>query len=258
MTARWSRVVLTGASGGIGAALAEALAGAGVTLLLIGRDGDRLATVAATVAARGGAAETATIDVADATAMTARITGFAKHGLDLVIANAGISAGTMPDGTPESAATAQHVMAVNYGGVLNTVEPVLPVLRRQRRGQIALMSSIAALRPLPDMAGYSASKAAIRAYGIALRGAMRRRGVGVSVICPGFVTSPMSARHRGFKPFTVPADRAAARILRGLARGAPFITFPWPLALLTWLDNRLPAGLTDRAVAGFATRIDPP
>lgn len=258
MTARWPRVVLTGASGGIGAALAQALAAPGVTLLLIGRDGARLAEVAEMVAAAGGAAEVASVDVADAAAMAASIGAFAAGGLDLVIANAGISAGTAPDGTPESADTARHLMAVNYGGILNTVEPALPVLCRQRRGQVALMSSIAALRPLPDMAGYSASKAAIRAYGIALRGTMRRRGVGVSVICPGFVTSPMSARHRGFKPFTVPADRAAARILRGLDRGAPFITFPWPLALLTWLDNRLPAGLTDRAVAGFATRIDPP
>lgn len=257
MTARWARVVLTGASGGIGAELASQLAGPGVTLLLIGRDAARLDAVAATVAAHGGTAEAAALDVTDAAAMAARIGAFVRDGVDLVIANAGVSGGTAPDGTPESAAAAQRLMAVNYGGILNTVEPALPALRRQRHGQVAVMSSIAALRPLPDMAGYSASKAAIRAHGIALRGALRRRGVAVSVICPGFVTSPMSARHRGFKPFTVPADRAAARILRGLARKAPFITFPWPLALLTWLDNRMPAWLTDRAAEGFATRIDP-
>jgi short-subunit dehydrogenase len=141
--------------------------------------------------------------------------------------------------------------------MLNTLDPVLPAMLERRRGQIALMSSLAAAAPLADMPAYSASKAAIRAYGTSLRRWLGPRGLAVSVVCPGFVTSAMSARHRGYKPFEVPMDRAAARILRGLARREAYITFPWPLTLLTWLGNRLPPALSDRAVAGFAAEIEP-
>jgi NAD(P)-dependent dehydrogenase (short-subunit alcohol dehydrogenase family) len=107
------------------------------------------------------------------------------------------------------------------------------------------------------MPAYSASKAAIRAYGTSLRRWLGPRGIAVSVIVPGFVTSPMSRRHRGRKPFEWPVDRAARRIARGLARREAIIAFPWPLVLLTWLGNRLPPGLGDRAMGLFAAEIEP-
>jgi short-subunit dehydrogenase len=141
--------------------------------------------------------------------------------------------------------------------MLNTVEPLLPAFLERGRGRIALMSSMAASRPLADMPSYSASKAAVRAYGEALRGWLGPRGIAVTVICPGFVTSPMSARHRGFKPFEISAERAADIIARGVVRRAAFVTFPWPLALLCWLDRRLPPKLADRLAAGFNAEIDP-
>jgi short-subunit dehydrogenase len=252
------RIALTGASSGIGAALAERLAGPGVSMLLTGRDGARLDRVAAAARARGAAVETVLVDVTDRPSLSAALLAFdAAAPIDLLIANAGISAGLGPGRTPEDPAEARRVWEVNYGGVLNTVEPLLPAFLARGAGRIVLMSSMAARRPLADMPSYSASKAAVRAYGESLRGWLGPRGVAVTVLCPGFVTSPMSARHRGFKPFEITADRAADIIARGVARRAPFVTFPWPLALICWLDRRLPPRLADRLAAGFAAEITP-
>lgn len=252
------RIVLTGASGGIGSALAARLAGPGVSMLLIARDPTRLAETAAAVERRGGAAELACLDVTDAAAMAAKLARFDTAApVDVVLANAGISSGTLPGGDPETAEAARRTVETNLIGAINTVAPLLAPFRARKAGRIALISSMAALRPLPAMPAYGASKAGLRAYGIALRGALRGTGVSVSVVCPGFVTSPMSARHRGARPFELPPDRAAERIVRGLERRQAFVTFPWQLAVLSWLDSRLPPALSDRLVAGFAAEIEP-
>ncbi len=253
-----ARVVLTGASGGIGAALARRLAGPGVSMLLTGRDETRLEAVAEAARAAGAAVETARLDVTERDALAARLLAFDAAGpVDLLIANAGVSAGLGPGRTPERRADAERVWRVNYEGVVNTVEPLLPAFLERGTGRIALMSSMVSRRPLPDAPSYSASKAAVRAYGEALRGWLGRRGIAVTVLCPGFVTSPMSARHRGFKPFEIDADRAADVMVRGIARRAAFVTFPWPLALICWLDRRLPPKLADFLARGFAAEIAP-
>jgi len=255
---RHRRIVLTGASGGLGRALAQRLSGPGVTLLLTGRDPARLQATADACRALGADTRQALVSVTDAAAMAATLTAFdAEAPVELLVANAGVSAGTAPGGGPETAEAARRVWETNLLGMFNTVAPLAETMAARRRGTIALMSSMAALRPLPDMPAYSASKAAVRAYGVALRGRLGPRGVRVCVICPGFVTSPMSARHLGFKPFEISAERAARVMARGLRRGAPFITFPWPLALLTWLDNRLPARLSDRLASAFRAEIAP-
>jgi NADP-dependent 3-hydroxy acid dehydrogenase YdfG len=252
------RVVLTGASGGIGAALALRLAAPGATLLLTGRDAGRLEAAAAAARARGATVETALLDVTDAAATEAALTAFDAAGpVDLLVANAGVSAGLTPGRGPEDRAASRRVWAVNGLGMLNTVEPLLPAFIARGRGTVAIMSSLAALRPLPDMPSYSATKAAARAYGESLRGWLGPRGVAVSVICPGFVATAMSRRHRGFKPFEIGADRAADIIARGLARGRPLITFPRALAALCWLDQRLPPRLADLLAGGFAAEIAP-
>lgn len=252
------RIVLTGASGGIGAALAERLAAPGVAMLLTGRAGDRLAAAAGRARAKGAEVETAEADVTDRAALAAALTAFDAAGpIDLLIANAGVSAGLGPGRTPERPEESRRLWEVNYVGMLNTVEPLLPAFLERGRGGIALMSSMAARRPHPDMPSYSASKAAVRAYGESLRGWLGRRGIAVTVICPGFVTSPMSARHKGFKPFEIDAGRAAEIIARGIERRAAFVTFPWPLALLCWLDRRLPPKLADLLARGFAAEVAP-
>ncbi|MBP2298586.1 SDR family NAD(P)-dependent oxidoreductase [Azospirillum picis] len=237
-------IVITGASSGIGEALALLYAAPGVALALTGRDSARLAAVASRCRAAGAAVEAAAIDVADREAM-ARWLGSvdAAAPVDLVIANAGMSAGTGDGG--ESEEQARRILAVNLDGTLNTIHPLLPALRARGRGQIALMASLAGFRGLPGAPAYCAAKAAVRVYGEALRGDLAGEGIGVSVICPGFVKSRMTAVNRFPMPFLMETDAAARVIRRGLARNAARVAFPWPMAAAVWLLALLPPALTD-------------
>ncbi|MEM7547564.1 MAG: SDR family NAD(P)-dependent oxidoreductase [Pseudomonadota bacterium] len=235
-------LVLTGASSGIGAALAAEYAAPGMIMLLIARDAARLAEVAGAARAKGAEVETAIIDVTDEAAMRDALLGWDdRHPIDILIANAGIALG----GMPEPQGQARRQIEVNLLGTLNTVEPLLPRLIARGAGRIGLVSSIAAIRPSGDLPSYSASKAGVRAYGQAIRSWLRGKGVSVSVICPGFVTSPMSARHEGLKPFEVPADKAAHIIRTGIAKRRGALTFPWQFALMIFLGNRLPPFASD-------------
>jgi len=238
-------IVITGASSGIGAALAQAYAGPGIALALLGRNTDRLEQTAAACRSAGASVITAPLDVTDADAMRDWLLERDRTDpIDLIIANAGISGGTGGDG--EGEAQARRIFAVNIDGVLNTVLPLLPAMTGRGRGQIALMSSLAGFMGFPGAPAYSASKAAVKAYGEALRGSVHGRGVGVSVICPGFVTSPMTAANDYAMPFLMPADKAAAIIKGGLARNRARIAFPWPMLALVRFAAILPAALVDR------------
>jgi short-subunit dehydrogenase len=240
-------ILITGASSGIGEALALAYAGAGVRLVLTGRDAARLDAAARACSARGAAVTAVAIDVADRAAMDALLTRSDDAvPFDLVIANAGISAGT--GGGDESAAQLDALTQVNVLGVINTLAPLLPRLIARRRGQIGLMSSLAGFHGVAGAPGYGASKAWVRVYGEGLRGALAAHGVGVSVICPGFVRSRMTAVNRFPMPFLIDAERAAAIIRRGLAADRPRIAFPWPMVAAVWLMMALPARLTDALV----------
>lgn len=258
MQTRFSSVVLTGASSGIGEALAREFAAPGVTLLLIARDEARLEAVAAACRAKGATVETARIDVRDADAMRQTLESFdTRVPVDLVIANAGVSAGLTPGHGPEAPGVSRRLMEINYAGMLHTVEPLLPRLIARRAGRIALVSSLAGLRALPDMPSYSATKAAVRGYGIALRGWLARHHVGVTLIYPGFVTSPMSARHAGARPFEIPAEKAATLIHHRLKSGRRVIAFPFPLAAGIFLGNLLPPWLSDLTMRPFEAEVRP-
>lgn len=237
-------ILITGASSGIGEALARAYATPGRRLALSGRSETRLSAVAEACRRTGAEVEAAVLDVTDRAAMAdwIRRTDRARP-LDLVIANAGVSAGTA--GIGESEAQARFIFEVNLTGVLNTVLPVIPAMTARHRGQLALMSSIASFRGFAAAPSYCASKAAVRVLGEGLRGSLRREGVEVSVICPGFVESRMTATNRFHMPFIMSADRAAAIIRRGLARNRPRIAFPWPMMAAMWLMSALPTALTD-------------
>jgi short-subunit dehydrogenase len=237
-------LLITGASSGIGEALAIAYAAPGVSLALGGRDAARLETVAAACRQRGAIVQSATVDVTDAEAMARWIDGVDSAApIDLVIANAGIGAGT--EGGFETAGQTRAVFAVNLDGVLNTVLPLIPRFVQRRRGQIALMSSLAGFRGFPGSPTYCASKAALRIWGEGLRGDLHRHGVGVSVICPGFVVSRMTARNKFRMPFLMSAERAAAIVKRGLARDRGRIAFPFPMYFAIWFAGTLPPLLTD-------------
>lgn len=238
-------ILITGASSGLGAALARAYAAPGVTLFLGGRDEARLAAVAGECRAAGATTEVQVGDVTAAPALAGWIVACDRVApLDLVIANAGISAGT--GGIVEGDAQTRTLFAVNGDGVVNTVLPAIELMRPRRRGQIALVSSLAGFRGLGGAPAYCATKAMVRVWGEGLRGALAGDGVGVSVICPGFVATPMTDRNRFPMPWRWSAERAAVHIRRELARGRGRIAFPAPLAALAWLAAALPDALIDR------------
>ncbi len=233
-------LLVTGASGGIGRALAEAYAAPGVTLALGGRHRERLEAAAEACRARGATVRTQSCDVTDRAAMASWVAAADDAlALDLVIANAGISAGA--GGRGESEQQTRDVFAVNLDGVLNTVLPVIPRMRPRRRGQIAIMSSLAGLAALPGAPAYAASKAAVRSWGESLRGWLAADGVRVSVICPGFVDTPLTRGNSYRMPFLMSAPTAARIIRHGLARDRARIAFPMPMHGLMWLFRALPA-----------------
>jgi short-subunit dehydrogenase len=239
-------ILITGGSSGIGEALALAYASPGVSLALTGRDAGRLGAVATACRARGASIETALIDVADGDAMERWIATIDRATpIDLVIANAGRGGGGTKGNALHTNEQMRGVFAVNVNGVLNTVLPLIPKFVERRRGQIALISSLVSFRGVPGSTGYSASKAAVRMWGEGLRGDLHCFGVEVSVVCPGFVRSRMTAKKKFRMPLLLTAERAAEIIKQGLERNRGRIAFPLPLYLLAWFLGGLPPLLTD-------------
>lgn len=231
-------ILITGASNGIGAALAEAYADRGVRLVLGARNAARLAAVAERCRAAGAEVAEQVIDVTDRDAVARWIAGAdAERPLELVVANAGIAIGTR--GADDIDRVARDTFATNVDGVFNTVHPALELMAARGRGQLALVSSLAGFRGLASSPAYCASKAAVRSYGESLRGFAGRYGVQVSVICPGFVRSGMTATNRFPMPFLMDADKAAALIRARLAR-APAMS-----------DNQAPTPATVRRTPRF-------
>jgi len=237
-------VLITGASSGIGTALALAYARRGALLSLAGRDEKRLNEIAAAVQARGAEAEAATLDVRDKDAMAAWvIAADQRRPIDLVIANAGVSGGT--HGGPESAEQTRAVFAINLDGVLNTVLPLIPRLTLRGSGQIALISSLAGHRGFPGAPAYCGSKAAVKVWGESLRGELGPRGVKVNVIMPGFVKTHMTDVNDFPMPFLISAERAAEIIRKGLAANRARIAFPWQMSLLAWTIGMISPAIMD-------------
>jgi len=251
MSARFAQprsILITGASSGLGAALARGYAAPGIALTLGGRDRYRLNAVVEDCRRAGAEVEAQIIDVLERPALAAWIEAAdARAPLDLAIANAGISAGTGGGGGTrgESEEQARRIMAINVTGVVDTVLPAVARMRPRRHGQIAIMSSLASFRGFPGAPAYCAGKAAVRIWGEALRGHLHGAGIGVSVICPGYVETPMTAVNDFPMPFLMSADKAAGIIRRGLARNRARIAFPWPMYATVRLIAALPPALSD-------------
>ncbi len=237
-------IAITGASSGIGAALAERYAMPGIHLSLHGRDPIRLTKTATRAERQGAIVTTKCGEVTDTKTVASWIESCdAIEPLDLIIANAGISAGTGRG--YESDDQSRAIFNTNVTGVLNTIQPAMPIMMRRRRGQIAIMSSLAGFRGIPGAPSYAASKAAVRIYGEALRNEMAHFDVEVNVICPGFIKTPMTEVNRFAMPFIMPAARAAQIIKEGLAKNKARIAFPFPMYALVRLMAALPLSWTD-------------
>jgi len=238
-------ILITGASAGLGAALAREWAAPDVRLVLTGRNVERLSSVADVCRARGAEVETLVVDATDRAAMRFELERVdAARAIDLIVANAGVSAGTGAGGETEEQARA--VFATNVDGVLNTIHPLIPLMRARGRGQIAVMSSLAGFRGFPGAPAYCASKAAVRLMGESLRGELAASGVEVNVICPGFVRTPMTDRNPFPMPFLMEAPHAARVIRRGLERNRGRIAFPRPVLFTVRLLAALPDAWADR------------
>lgn len=241
-----ARIVITGATSGLGEGLALAYAAPGVSLGLIGRRTPALAAVAETCRTRGATVSEAVLDLCAHAPLGAWLEAFDDAApVDLLIANAGISGGTIAGDIVETPQAALRLVETNLLGTIATVAPLLPRMLARRRGAIALVASVAALRGLPDSPGYCASKAGVRAYGESLRACLAPFGIRVSVIVPGFFDSPMTDRFIGGHPLKLSREAAVRHVRRGLARGAPRIVFPRLLALGLTAADLLPAPIGD-------------
>jgi short-subunit dehydrogenase len=239
-------VVITGASSGIGAALARLYAGQRARLLLIGRDATRLARVAEACAAQATLAETARVDVRERAAMEAVLNAFdARHPLDVVVANAGVTSIVAPNADVESGDEFQRVLETNLLGAFNTIAPVARRMAARGAGRIGLVGSIAGLRGLPYSPAYCASKAGLKAMGEAMRARLKPRGVTLTVASLGFVVTPLDDGIASPKPLRMTPERAAARIAAAIEAGRAHVAFPLPLASAARILALLPPRLGD-------------
>jgi short-subunit dehydrogenase len=238
------RVVITGASSGIGTALARHYARKGAVLGLIARRKTALEELATQLSTP---VQIYAADVRDAVALQAAAADFmARHGCpDIVIANAGVSTGTLTE-FPEDLAAFQEVLDINVVGMVQTFQPFIAAMRDARRGALVGIASVAGYRGLPGAAAYSASKAAAISYLESVRVELRASGVKVITICPGYIATPMTAQNPYAMPFILSADESARKFAGVIESGKTFAVIPWQMAIIARVMRILPNWLYDR------------
>jgi short-subunit dehydrogenase len=232
--------VITGASSGIGWALANVLAAEGCKVGLVARRREQLEALAQEISQAGGTAAIAAADVAERAQVLAAVHDVsARLGpVDLLVANAGVGAPTLLE--PMNVLDIEKMIRVNLLGVVYAIEAVLPSMLQRGQGHIAAVSSLAAYKGLPGESAYCASKAAVNTYMEGLRIQLRGRGIAVTTICPGFVKTPMTEVNQFHMPWLLKADEAAHRMARALRRRRKVYNFPWQTALLMKITRWLP------------------
>ncbi|HUR53571.1 MAG TPA: SDR family NAD(P)-dependent oxidoreductase [Gemmataceae bacterium] len=240
-------VVITGASSGIGRALAVACAACGARVGVTARRAELLDELVREVRSAGGTIESEPCDVADRAATVAAIRSLQDRlgPVELLIANAGMGGDT--GAAAMNVDAVERILRVNFLGLVYAIEAVLPGMIERRSGHVVGVSSMAAFKGLPGAAAYCASKSAVNAYLESLRIELRGSGVSVTAVCPGFVRTPMVANNPSM-PFLMEPDRAAERMLRGLRRRPKVLAFPRRLALLMKLTRWLPDWVVKRIV----------
>lgn len=242
-------VVITGASRGIGAGLAEHYADDATTLTLISRSKEALQAVSERCRAKGATVHSYTADVADAERMAEILLDPAHPPIDLLIANAGIGGADAVAGPAgERLEAALAIARTNFLGVVNTVAPTLAGFGERGQGQIVIIGSLAGAVPLPSSPVYSGTKAGVRAYAIALDRLMRQSGIRVTHVAPGFVATEMSAGLDMELPYLVSLDEAVRIIAHGIARRRREVIFPWQWRAAAIFLSLLPDWLLVRVV----------
>ena len=251
-----THIVITGASGGIGAALAKTYSKQGVHLSLFGRKTFELEKIANECRTLLATVSIYTVDVTQTDVLQKTMIDIdTAKPVDLVIANAGVVNYLTAKYDIESWADTKTLLDVNVIGAFATVSPLITTMRQRKHGQIALISSMAAFYGLPVAPAYSASKAALKAYGEALRGLLCNEGVKISVIFPGFVKSKMSDQFLCEKPFLMSTDKAAKIIKLGLQKNKARIAFPFLLHVGMRLLTILPCAVSDFFLSKLSYKI---
>ena len=243
-------ILITGASGGIGSALARAFARPDVTLLLWGRDAARLEETAADCRSRGAHCHVEMIDLRDIAAQLAGLAAADRATpIDIAIFNAGLG-GTAPGGAAaESAEASRAVAEVNFLAPVTGANAIAAAMAARGQGQIVLIGSIAESYPLPMAPTYAATKAGLRMFAEALGLRLARHGVSVTLVSPGFIDTAMSRQVTEPKPFLMSADRAAVVIARGITARARTIVVPWQFAVIRAITDLLPRAVLRRVLS---------
>ena len=251
---RVARVFITGASSGIGSALASYYAKQGAVLGLAARRGEPLRVLAETLVGAGAkAAWCYPLDVTDAAALRVAASDFiAREGApDIVIANAGVSSGTLTESAADLDAI-RRILEINVFGLAATFSPFIGAMRQAAGGggrRLVGIASVAGIRGLPGAEAYSASKAAAISYLESLRLELRDSGIRVVTIVPGYIATPMTAHNPYRMPFLLRADDAARRFARAIESGTSYAVIPWQMGVVAKLLRLLPNPLYDRLFA---------
>lgn len=246
------RIFLTGASSGIGEALARAFAGKGAVIGLLARRGELLDRLKNDCERVGGTARVFAVDVTDGDAVQKAVDEFLhefEH-IDVAIANAGIG-GNNAETRDLNPLAVKKVIDINLLGAVNTVHAVLPGMKRRNSGHIVAISSLAGFRGLPKSAAYSASKAGMTAFFESVRLDVKHSGIDVTIIQPGFIKTPLTAGRAAKMPFLMDLEDAVPLFVRAIERRKKFAAFPWQLATIVRAGKIMPAWLYDR-IAGKA------
>ena len=232
-------VFITGASSGIGAALAREFANRGATLGLMARRQEALDDLIKTLP-NSDRHHGYACDVTDRLRLIELARQFDKTvgGADIVIANAGISAGTFGGTEPDE--QVYEIFNTNIFGVLNTIEPLIPEMIKRKSGQIAIISSMSSFIGMASCPAYSSSKACMTAYGEALRGYLKYHNIGVSTICPGFIKTPLTDKNKFIMPLIMSVEKASKKIIKGISKNKGMVAFPLILYILLKITRLMP------------------
>ena len=244
-------VFLTGASSGIGEALAVEIAGRGAIVGLVARREEMLRALAGKCESVGGKARVFACDVVDAEAVQNAADDLREEfgRIDILIANAGIG-GNNPETRGLKPEAVKKVIDINLIGAVNSVSAVLPQMLENKSGQLVAISSLAGFRGLPKSAAYSASKAGMTAFFESVRLDVQNKGVSVTIIQPGFIKTPLTAGRASEMPFLMELDDAIPHFLKAVEKRKKFAAFPWQLATLVRAGRIFPAFLYDRIAGG--------